>query len=659
MFLACHPRIRGISLPLPAVLLVVSACSSPRATGSSKSEAATPKVNRIRSAVLSPGTARIAYVTDSAWRAFPDLWVIETKQGAKPVRIGNGMGASWSPDSRKLAYQGLVGDNLQIFIWDRASGKSSQLTHLPNGVQPSDYVSIHPGNEALRLSWSPDATKIVFSSRVQEPADPVGDSLPIVLTQHSPAPKVWAGITHYTFGGWQYVKGIPSGRMMKVEEALKTGNEFVQLFTVNVENGDVKQLTTGPEGAFDPTWSPDGKTIVFESNEATPMMASRLRATNLYRMDANGGERVALTTGEGRKYAPVFTRDGRIVARFKPDGSYVPRATWLIDINTRQIVQDSTRVQPVLDSLPVHERGGVLKLTPRSSSTKLEVALPGNAPFTLADYTRPKAEVDREEGTRMEWVGARGRKMYGRIRLPVGYQEGTNYPIVVDPYHEWQAADTLTAAGYIVFSPQNPRAPHDPGDFEESHGSYQQIVIDSPAVAIRITVEDIMSGVDTLIRRGMVDTARMVLAGFSNGGGAVNYLATHTNRFKCGASQSPAAGDMTTTFFVDPDGEYLLTFFKGHTPWDSPQMYSDLSTVNKVDRIHMPMLYAIGDTESLAFQTSAIYMYNGLRRLKRPVTLVRYPGQGHGLHGWALNDLATRTRKFFDECTKKGEKPQS
>ena len=601
---------------------------------------------------MSPDTARIAYTTDTSYYRLSDVWVIETRLDAKPRHIAPGIGPSWSPDGAQLAYYSLVGDTLQLFVWDRKSGATRQVTHVPGGFQPSDYVSVYPGKEGLRLSWSPDGKRIVLATRVQEPADPVGDSLPIVITQHSPAPKIWAGILHYTFGGWQYVKGIPSGRMLTVAEALKLGNEVLQLEVVDVGSGATTQITQGTEGAFDPAWSPDGKTIVFESNEGTPMMASRLRETNLYRIDASGGNRTALTTGEGRKYAPLWSSDGRTVAAlFKPDGPYIPTGTWLIDLDRKTIERDSARVETALSqSFPLSDRRGLVRITPTYPPTRLEFGLPGTPSRTLLDFTPPKAQDDKEQGTRMSWIGARGKKLNGRLRLPVGYEAGKRYPLVVDPYHEWQTPDTLTAAGYIIFSP-SVRAPHDQGDFEENREAYHKLVLDSSAVAIRITVEDVMSGVDTLIRRGMVDSGRMALAGFSNGGGVVNYLVTNTDRFKCAVAQSPAAGDMTTTFLQDPDGEYLLTFFGGRTPWSHPAMYTALSSVYVVDRVHVPMLFAIGDREAIPFQANALEMYDGLRRLKRPVTLVRYPGQDHGLKGWALADLATRTRKFIDACT--------
>jgi dipeptidyl aminopeptidase/acylaminoacyl peptidase len=58
-----------------------------------------------------------------------------------------------------------------------------------------------------------------------------------------------------------------------------------------------------------------------------------------------------------------------------------------------------------------------------------------------------------------------------------------------------------------------------------------------------LAVDDVMSGVDELVRLGYADPARMCLYGFSNGGGVVNYLVTRTTRFRCAVSVAGALSD--------------------------------------------------------------------------------------------------------------------
>src|SRR3546814_6779807 len=54
-----------------------------------------------------------------------------------------------------------------------------------------------------------------------------------------------------------------------------------------------------------------------------------------------------------------------------------------------------------------------------------------------------------------------------------------------------------------------------------------------------VMVDDVMSGVDELIRRGLVDADRMCGYGHSNGGAVVDYLITQTDRFQCAVVVSP------------------------------------------------------------------------------------------------------------------------
>jgi dipeptidyl aminopeptidase/acylaminoacyl peptidase len=117
-------------------------------------------------------------------------------------------------------------------------------------------------------------------------------------------------------------------------------------------------------------------------------------------------------------------------------------------------------------------------------------------------------------------------------------------------------------------------------------------------------------------------------------------------------AQSPTSGDLTAKFLLDPDGEYILSWLDGRAPWDAPRAYVALSPVYQAHRITVPVMYAYGETEAIPFIASAVEMYAALRRLRKPVILVKYPGQGHGLRGAARADLGRRARQFIDECTR-------
>jgi dipeptidyl aminopeptidase/acylaminoacyl peptidase len=162
-------------------------------------------------------------------------------------------------------------------------------------------------------------------------------------------------------------------------------------------------------------------------------------------------------------------------------------------------------------------------------------------------------------------------------------------------------------------------------------------------------VDDLLSGVDELVRTGIVDPDRTALYGFSNGGAVVNQMVTRTNRFRCAVSVGGAvSADWPRRFFLHTL-EPLIPLLTGTTPWDDPQVLVDLSAVYHLNRVTTPMLLADGDDDG-DFLLNSIEMYNGLRWLGHDVTLVRYPGQGHGFTGWAMRDFWQRENAFFARC---------
>jgi dipeptidyl aminopeptidase/acylaminoacyl peptidase len=165
---------------------------------------------------------------------------------------------------------------------------------------------------------------------------------------------------------------------------------------------------------------------------------------------------------------------------------------------------------------------------------------------------------------------------------------------------------------------------------------------------IAVAVDGVLSGVDELIRLGIVDQDRMCLYGFSNGGAMVNQLVTRTNRFKCAISVAAAlSADWSSNFFMETLSNFAPEI-AGGTPWEELQVYMDLSAIYHLDKVATPILLADGDDDGPCL-IGSIEMYNGLRWLGKDVTFLRYPGQAHGFTGTAMEDFWNRENTFLDK----------
>jgi dipeptidyl aminopeptidase/acylaminoacyl peptidase len=153
-----------------------------------------------------------------------------------------------------------------------------------------------------------------------------------------------------------------------------------------------------------------------------------------------------------------------------------------------------------------------------------------------------------------------------------------------------------------------------------------------------LMMDDLMTGIDTVVKMGVADPDRMCLYGFSNGGGATNMIVTRTTRFKCAVSASGAATDITSSFFMLGDPETYVKMTGGRTPWDDPETYIKLSPIYHLDKVTTPMLLAAGDEETAGALIS-MEMYTGLRYLGRHVTFLRYPRSGPRVHGGGIEGL--------------------
>ena len=75
------------------------------------------------------------------------------------------------------------------------------------------------------------------------------------------------------------------------------------LYVVDSEGGEAKQITSNPAYDYSPVWSPDGKTVVFASD--------RYGNFDIYKVSVDGGVPVRLTTHSAKETPWTFTPDGK------------------------------------------------------------------------------------------------------------------------------------------------------------------------------------------------------------------------------------------------------------------------------------------------------------------------------------------------------------
>ena len=248
----------------------------------------------------------------------------------------------------------------------------------------------------------------------------------------------------------------------------------------------------------------------------------------------------------------------------------------------------------------------------------------------------------------VEYKGVGGKKLQGTLVLPANYEPGKKYPTIVYIYeklsqetHKYRPPQTgaissvYPSNGYAVLMPDITYRLNDPG---------------------QSAVECILPALDAAIATGIVDPDKMALHGHSWGGYQTAFLVTQTNRFKC-AIAGAALTDLVSMYSLvynnvgmanQPIFESSQGRFTGGY-WDLQDAYIRNSPVHFAKNVQTPLLLLHNDKDGAVDFTQGVEYYNTLRRLQKPVVMLQYKGENHGLlKPENRKDYAARMKEFFD-----------
>ena len=93
----------------------------------------------------------------------------------------------------------------------------------------------------------------------------------------------------------------------------RSGNP--EIYVMDADGGNLRRLTDNSDRDFSPAWSPDGKRIAFISErDGHPRRVPGWFASEIYVMDADGGNQQNLTNNPSDDRSPSWSPDGKRIA---------------------------------------------------------------------------------------------------------------------------------------------------------------------------------------------------------------------------------------------------------------------------------------------------------------------------------------------------------
>ena len=484
----------------------------------------------------------------------------------------------------------------EITITPVAGGAPKELTNL--GMRPTN------------LAWHPNGALIAFTAEEDWKNEQNYES-PDIYTVTTDGK-----VTRITNDGyvWSSLAYSPDGKFLLSRRTFGTGMIIKQ----KLNHGGSDDLLIWPVGGgapinltdkFDlepvvPRWSQDSRYVYFTAEKGG--------AIHLFRVAPRTGTRVEQVT-QGERRLNNITFDKAMTKIAYTVGTYeAPSEVWVANI----------------------DGSAEKRLTNMTSSVVNEIGI-------------TKTE-------RLKWKSNDGMEIEGWLTYPYGYDRSKGpYPMAVFNHGGPHSAEGygfnfkqqyFAANGYFVLDT----------NFRSSTGYGDAFKWATWGAWGNKDGQDVMSGVDYVIKNYSVDVKRVGAMGHSYGGFMTNWLITmYPDRCAAAASGAGISNWLSDYGNADIYRTKETEFFG--TPWqeDAIQHMIAQSPLTHAGKVRTPTLFISGEADQRVPYEEVEQMYFALRRQGVPAKMLQYAGQPHGISGhWNNVHRMLNELKWFDTYLK-------
>lgn len=626
-------------------------------------------LRQVADAQLSPDGATVVYqITrsrsekEAPGAEINELWMTPVEGGEPRQFTTNEKGdrlARWSPDGKWLAFLSQRGGSLlyQVYVIPVTGGEARQLTNAEESVRA--------------LNWSPDGARIAFTTTDPKTAEE---------KQAEKEGKDWTIVDR--------------------------NYKHIRLYTIDVKTKETTLVSRSPLTIHDFGWSPDGKQFVVAAAE-TPLVDDSYMRVKLMTVASAGGEARLLVPTEGKLTRPRWSPDGKWIAWLGATAMKDPfagtvfavpavggtpesvsktlegTANWLDwqpgkpstivfgmiqrQANSLYSVAMSDRKPAPLGTQPVIYTGGpsfsrdgrlmaVVASSPRHPGEVYAGEAAKNSLARLTNSNPQLADVALGEQEIVKWKSVDGWEIEGILVKPVGFRRGTRYPTVLQPHGGPESADLngwygtysrwgqmLAAKGFATLYP----------NYRGSIGRGPGFAMGDHRDLMGKEFQDMLAGLDHLIREGITDPDRIGIGGGSYGGYTSAWAATYgSDRFRAAIPWMGITNWHSMTGTSDIPTENAIVHWDA-TMYDNFELYWERSPIAHVKKARTPTLIIHGAADPRVPIGQSHELYTALKWKGVPVEFVIYPREGHGVAERAHQlDFMSRVSGWFEKYLK-------